>query len=139
MSIVPLPQSSLRTRPSKNVPDPPFRFFEGPVPRLPPEYAKCLAGVLTIISSLWPSTTKHCVICKHTPKLSMKSTTTTQIGLPVTTLVMKIGLPKMVYPEICSGMIFIFSQVLLQIYKVGTSRVLCIHHTAMLRLEHTTI
>ena len=67
----------------------------------------------------------------------MKSTTT-QIGLPVTTLVMKIGLPKMVYPEICPGMVFfllIFSQVLLQIYEVGALG--AVHPS--LRLEHTTI
>ena len=86
-----------------------------------------------------PSTTKHCVICKHTPKPSMKSTTTTQIGQPVTTLVMKIDLLKMVYPEICPGMVFfllIFSQALLQIYEVGPPHVRCIHHLAMLRLEH---
>ena len=44
--------------------------------------------------SLLPSTTKHCVICKHTPEPSMKSATTTQISLPVTTLVMKTGLPE---------------------------------------------
>ena len=105
-----------------------------------PQSNQCLAGVITIISSLWPSTTKHCVTCEHTPKPSMKSTT--QIGLPVTILVMKIGLPKMAHPEICPDMVFfllIFSQVLLQIYEVGLPHVLCIHHSAMLRLEHTTI
>jgi len=67
----------------------------------------------------------------------MKSTTTTQIGLPVITLVMKICLPN--YPEICPGMVFfhlIFNQVLLQIYEVGPPRVLCTHHTAILRLDH---
>ena len=72
----------------------------------------------------------------------MKSTTTTQIGQPVTTLVMKIGLLRMVYPEICPGMVFfplIFSQVLLQIYKVGPPYVQCIHHSGMRTLEHTTI
>ena len=72
----------------------------------------------------------------------MKSTTTTQIGLPVTTLVMKIALPEMVYPQICPGMVFfllLFSQMLLQIYEVGPPHVLYIHHSVMLwfRLEHT--
>ena len=122
-----------------------LKYSKGPsmlmVP-LPPKYAKCLAGIITIINSLWPSTTKHCVICKHTPKPTMKSTTTTQIGLPVTTTVMKIELPKMDHPEICPGIVFfllIFSQVLLVIYEVGSPHVLCIHHSAMHRLEHTTI
>ena len=50
-----------------------------------------------------PSTTKHCVICKHTPEPSMKSTTT-DTCLPVTTFAIKIGLPKMVYTQICPGM-----------------------------------
>ena len=48
----------------------------------------------------------------------------------------------MVHPEIRPGMVFfllIFSQALLQIYEVGPPHVLCIHHSAMLRLEHTTI
>ena len=119
-----------------------LKYSKGPsmlmVP-LPPKYAKCLAGVITIINPLWPCTTKHCVMCKHT---TMKSTITTQIGLPVTTTVMKINLPKMDHPEICPGMVFfllIFSQVLLVIYQVGPPHVLCIHHSALLRLEHTTI
>ena len=42
----------------------------------PPNYAKCLAGVITTINS---STTKLCAICKQTPEPIMKSTTTTQI------------------------------------------------------------
>ena len=58
-----------------------------------------------------------------------------QIDLPVTALVMKIGLLEMVYLQICPGMDFfhlIFSQVLLQIYEVGPPHVLYIHHSVML-------
>ena len=122
-----------------------LKYREGPSLLMVPlpqsmSISKSLGRVITIINSLWPSTTKHCGTCKHKPKPSMKSTTTTQIGQPVTTLVMKISLLRMVYPGICPGMVFfllIFSQVLPQIYEVGSPHVLCIHHTAI--LTHPTI
>ena len=72
----------------------------------PSNYAKCLAGVIIISSIRYCHLQPNIVSYVNTHTMP---STNTQIGLPVTTLVMKIGLPEMVYPQICPGIVFSFS------------------------------